>query len=205
MKQPKTIIFAIILALVLVSSACYFPQFISTEDAIATSVADALQKYADQTATVEAIATYTPYPTYTPNPTYTPQPSSAWYPYLYDYHPSDSGVRVGYYCNHASFVSETIADNTIFNAGESFTKSWTLMNTGQCTWSSGYRLVFREGSTMGGVLSSALPHDVPPGGTVTLSVILASPSSFGTYRGDWGLQTADGYRFALFWVQIHVR
>jgi len=207
MNYKKTILMAIVLVLMLVSSACFYPNLISTDDAIATGVAAGMKAIQDQTATVAAIATYTPYPTYTPEPTYTPQViNPAWYQYLYVYQPSDLAYYgSSSYCDRAAFVSETIYDNTVFNAGDTFVKSWTLHNIGQCTWHSSYRLVFTSGTAMGGASAYALPYDVPPGGTVTLSITLTAPSSYGTYRGNWALENASGYRFANFWVQIYVR
>jgi len=36
-------------------------------------------------------------------------------------------------CNKAEFISETIKDDTEFNANAPFTKTWRLKNTGTCT------------------------------------------------------------------------
>lgn len=57
--------------------ACFIPEVISANDAIATEVSTALEEVLEETAA--AAPTYTPYPTYTPVPTYTPNP------YLYPF------------------------------------------------------------------------------------------------------------------------
>src|SRR5438094_4289042 len=41
-----------------------------------------------------------------------------------------------------TFVSETIPDNTTEPAGQSFTKTWTVRNSGTTTWNSGYSLQY---------------------------------------------------------------
>lgn len=205
--MKKYPLLAAVIAILLVSSACYFPTIISSDAAVATEVQKSLEDILDETAAAEAAATYTPYPTYTPEPTYTPQ-ATAWYaPFYNQYIPSDSGGRTSItnYCNYATFVTETITDNTVFNPGDTFTKTWTIRNTGQCTWDTDYQLVFTSGNSLSGDTSSDLPHDVPPGGVVVLSVKLKAPGIPGTYKGEWAIESDDGYRFAKFWVQIKVR
>jgi len=71
MKNKKMII-GILITIAIITIACYIPEVLSSDDVIASEVAEALDNALEQT---EAAATYTPYPTYTPNPTYTSQPS----------------------------------------------------------------------------------------------------------------------------------
>ena len=54
------------------------------------------------------------------------------------------------YSYAASTVSETIYDNTVMDPEEDFTKTWTLLNSGTCSWYSGYQLVHVSGYQMGG-------------------------------------------------------
>lgn len=112
--------------------------------------------------------------------------------------------------NIADFVSETIADNTVEQANATFTKSWTLKNTGTCTWTTAYTLTLDSGEAMGGG-SVNLTQDVAPGATVTVSVNLTAPATAGTYQGFWKLADANGAKFGLdaankaFWVKIRVQ
>ncbi|MEA4907143.1 MAG: NBR1-Ig-like domain-containing protein [Anaerolineaceae bacterium] len=115
-------------------------------------------------------------------------------------------------CDRAGFVSDvTVGDNTVFSPGSTFVKTWRLQNTGSCTWTSSYQLVFDSGNAMGGPTAVGLPGTVAPGQTVDLSVTLVAPASTGTYQGFWKLQNASGARFGIganagtaFWVKIIV-
>jgi len=113
--------------------------------------------------------------------------------------------------DRAEFVEETVPDGAIFQAGDSFTKTWTLRNVGTCVWTTDYALIFEEGEQMGGDSPQPLSQEVRPGEEVTLSVMLTAPDTPGSYRGDWMLRNASGQAFGLgeqadvaFWVEIHV-
>ena len=113
-------------------------------------------------------------------------------------------------CDRADFIADvTIPDNTVITPGASFVKTWRLRNSGSCTWSTSYRLVFDSGNAMSGPATVSLPTSVAPGQTVDVSVTLTAPSSSGTYQGFWKLQNASGVRFGIgananvaFWVKI---
>jgi len=106
----------------------------------------------------------------------------------------------------SDFVSDvTIPDNTNEAAGADFTKTWRLRNSGTCTWTSDYDIVFFDGNIMGGPTSDNLPGSVAPGNTIDLSVDLTAPSSNGTHKGRWQLRNARGVLFgSIFFVQIVV-
>ena len=112
----------------------------------------------------------------------------------------------------ASFVSETVLDDTVFKPGVAFTKTWTLKNVGTCTWTTRYALSFYDGEQMGGSSMIPLSKEVQPGDTITLSVDLTAPNQTGKYKGRWMLMNAEGVLFGLgdsgnvaFWVQIIVQ
>jgi hypothetical protein len=98
-------------------------------------------------------------------------------------------------CNEAVFVSETVPDNTQFNLSESFTKTWTVMNTGTCTWNTNYKWVFVSGDQMEAPASVNLTQTVAPNGQITISVPMKAPYTAGTYTGYWALQGEDGVNF----------
>jgi hypothetical protein len=140
-----------------------------------------------QTTTPTTIPTETP----TLTLTFTPQPSDC--------------------TNKASFEEETIKDDTSFGANKNFTKTWTLRNTGTCTWTPDYKLVFEEGDSMGAATSTLIGQTVPPDDTATLSIDLTAPGTSGSYQGDFLLQSPGGQKFGLgsnadktFWVKIRV-
>ena len=107
-------------------------------------------------------------------------------------------------CNISHMTGETIADGTVFDAGDTFTKSWTLRNNGICDWTTDYRFVFESGDRMGGATSQALPHVVKPHDTITLSVDLTAPDDNGEYAGTWRLLADDGEKLGFYWVKIRV-
>jgi hypothetical protein len=115
-------------------------------------------------------------------------------------------------CDKATFVSDvTIPDGTLLAPGAGFTKTWRLRNSGRCTWTTAYRLVFYSGEQMSAPTTANLPWSVAPGQTVDLSVNMIAPPSAGEYRGFWILQNAAGALFGIgpnadmpFWLTIRV-
>jgi hypothetical protein len=114
-------------------------------------------------------------------------------------------------CDVATFVSDTVSDKVIMTPGTPFIKTWTLINSGTCTWTKYYRLVFESGEPMTESTEVAfLTKDLKPGGQVTLSVEMTAPLQEGSYQGFWKLANQDGYRFGLgntgdpFWVNVTI-
>lgn len=126
----------------------------------------------------------TPTLTRTPGPTWTASPT-------------------GLPCNRMEFIADvTIPDNTLLDPAEVFVKTWRVKNTGSCRWGADYKLVFDNGEKMDGVDWLPLPQNVPPNGTVDLSVELKTPLKPGKHSGEWKLQSAAGTRFGSLTVII---
>lgn len=114
--------------------------------------------------------------------------------------------------NKAAFVQDvTVPDNSIIAPGRPFEKVWRLRNTGSCTWTTDYALVFTSGHRMGASSPVRLLAEVEPGSAVDLKASLTAPAGYGTYRGHWHLQDGKGQPFGIgesgdkpFWVQIVV-
>jgi len=110
----------------------------------------------------------------------------------------------------ANLVQEEPPDGKIFAPGESFLKTWSLQNTGTCTWDKMYKLVYWDGDLIGGAVSYALPVVVAPGETKEIPILLQAPASDGSYRGYWRLKSPWGYDFGVgptsqsFYVDILV-
>ena len=117
------------------------------------------------------------------------------------------------YCDWVAFVKDvTIPDGTQLSAGEAFTKTWRLQNRGTCTWTSDYMLVYTSGDQMGSTTAVRLPGNVPPGGTVDVSVTLTAPAVNGYQRSYWMLRNPSGALFGsgskaneAFYVEIKVK
>ena len=160
----------------------------STVSARLTQIAfDALLQQMTQQAMVTATpaATSTPQPTFTPViPTPTPIP------------PTPTAVPIP--CHQATFIDDvTVKDNTVFTAGDAFVKTWRIKNTGSCSWTKDYKIVFQNGNSMSAPASVAFPATVNPGSTVDLSVPMNAPGNTGDYTGNWMLKAANGTVFGV--------
>ncbi len=114
-------------------------------------------------------------------------------------------------CDQAAFVAETIPDGSKFNPSREFVKTWTLRNSGTCTWDANYNIIFTDGVSMGAPASKHLTSGtVAPGETIEIALSLKAPISAGKHRGDFKLRNADGILFGIgekdgpFWVEINV-
>src|SRR5262245_15996693 len=65
----------------------------------------------------------------------------------------------------AELVGETPPDSVLLKTGEFFWKTWTLKNTGTCTWDSTYSLIYKSGDLLDGLTSYPIPGSVAPGET----------------------------------------
>ena len=116
-------------------------------------------------------------------------------------------------CNRATFVADvTIPDGSTVNPGSTFKKTWRLQNSGTCTWTSGYTVVYVAGERMGAPESEAITiGSVAPGASVDIDVDLTAPTTAGKYTGYFRLRSADGIQFGVltnasgtFYVQVVV-
>jgi hypothetical protein len=104
----------------------------------------------------------------------------------------------------------TIPDGTIISPGSSFWKTWSVKNTGSCTWNSSYKFVFMDGDVLGGAYVYNFPGFAAPKDTVEIPIQLYAPTATGTYKGYWKIQAPDGTIFGVgpedqsLWVSIVV-
>ena len=86
------------------------------------------------------------------------------------------------------FVADvTIPDDTKMGAGQSFTKTWRVRNTGKRPWGDGFQLVFVKGTAMTNQRTIPLPA-CAPGQEVEISIQQTAPTRRGTYFGDWKMR-----------------
>lgn len=105
----------------------------------------------------------------------------------------------------------TIPDDTPFEPGTEFVKTWRLINTGGCTWGPDYAVQFVSGEQMGAPDEVPINQTVLSGQMVEISIPMVAPADPGTYRGDWQVRNPDGALLAIegdagaaFWLQIAV-
>ena len=165
-----------------------------TEVALITAAAQSTA--GESTATQEATASATDsQPTNSPvpptaRPTTTPQP-----------------------CDRATEgepIDVTIPDDTEIVAGGAFTKTWRLINTGTCTWTTSYAVVWNSEAQLGVEDVVFLTGSVNPNQTVDISVPMIAPTESGSYQSNWILRNAAGVIFGIgdgsgvFWARIEV-
>ncbi len=110
-------------------------------------------------------------------------------------------------CDIASFVSDvTIPDGTSLSPGESFTKTWSVKNTGSCTWDGTYQLVYYGGDLMSAEQAVDFPEvDVAPGETGNVSVDFVAPTASGTYTSYWVFRNGSSQNFYIDGGSIYVQ
>jgi len=150
-------------------------------------------------------------PSATPSQTEALSPTETPFPTPSDT-PAPSPTNTPIPCDQISFVSDiTIPDGTVMVPGQKFNKIWRLKNTGSCTWTSGYSVVFSSGEAMGAPAAIQLTTGtVAPGGEFDVSLDLEAPVIAGTHRADFKLRNTNGIVFGLgdksgpFFVEIKV-
>ncbi len=208
-------IFGVLIAVSLALTACNLPSSKNTPtvnavDSVRTAAAETVSAVITQRAQMTAgVSTLAPatqtLPTMQPALTNTPAiPSSTLLP------PTETTAPIP--CNRGVFVKDmNVPDGTSFAPGTAFTKTWQVKNTGRCSWTTSYKLVFDSGNAMQAPASVAMPREVKPGELVDISVNLVSPANGGTYEGKFKFQDAEGNKFGLgdsltdsIWVKIVV-
>jgi len=115
----------------------------------------------------------------------------------------------------AQYISDDGLDGITYGPNLPFTKTWTVKNTGTCTWDSRY-LVFQ----ISGAFMTQQPgywivpqgQTVVPGQTVNISIGMTSPVENGNYNSYWGLKNENGQIMPIqggangnsFYVMINV-
>lgn len=156
--------------------------------------ADQIRTQAVSTFSADLTATAFAAPTNTPVPTLTAAPTIAA--------TSTGGIALGSTapvatasCYGLTFVSDvSIPDNTPVTAGQSFTKTWKVKNSGSCAWDAGFKFAFTGGDAMGGT-TYTVPSAVAAGAVTDISVAMTAPNKTGTLRGNWRMSTANGQFF----------
>ena len=112
-------------------------------------------------------------------------------------------------CTDAAILVEdvTYPDNTVVPAGEKFSKTWKLQNTGRCKWT-GYTIAFVSGDRMSAP-DTAPVSETEAGKPVDVSIDLVAPTTDGNYLGNFELRNAEGKSMligieSIFWVKIVV-
>jgi len=201
-KNKKILLWSGVAILVIAGIVILFLAFSGSDkpatDDVNVIYTDAALTVAAQQQTLQAgtfVATPTPTissPTVAPTllPTSTLQQTLVVLPTI---KPPVGTVTTG--CDNSAYISDvTIPDGTVIPAGQSFTKTWKVSNTGTCAWTATYQLIFISGDSLGGK-ATAIGTAVSPGQTADVSVVLTSTSATGTITGIWRLSNDKGQPF----------
>lgn len=169
---------------------------------IVNMVAATLQMGYTQTALAMPTATETPEPTMTAPPSATSEPLIIVTPALASTPtlggptplPIDPSTANG--CYNAALVADvTVPAGTSFKAGADFTKTWRLINTGTCDWTSDFKITYVGGSLFGSD-TTKIRQRIPVGGIGDISLDMKAPDGIsGTVVSNWQMATDTGIFF----------
>ncbi len=110
--------------------------------------------------------------------------------------PSATSAPVSAGCQDAAqYITDDGLDGTTYAPNTPFAKTWTVKNTGSCTWDDSYLVTQISGAYMTqspAYLIVPKGQTVSPGQMLNVTVGMTSPVENGSYRSDWALQKRDG-------------
>jgi hypothetical protein len=118
-------------------------------------------------------------------------------------------------CNRASAgkpsIDVTIPDGMTLKPGQPFSKTWRVTNSGSCTWTSDYALVWFSGESFSSVQKQNFAFEVPGGQSIDITIDMVAPDQAGVHQSNWKFVAPNGSFFGLgpagdapFWVRIVV-
>jgi hypothetical protein len=187
LKKILGIFFPVLLLAALLLSAC------SASITTATPTNDVSAIYTAGAQTIEARPakpTATSLPTSTVEPSITPTVTETLAP-----SPIPPTSPAKNFCDNSAFIVDvTIPDHTVLAPMQVFEKTWRFLNTGTCTWTEGYTIIFLKGDLMGGNTRS-INQKVAPQQQVDVTVRFTAPGTPGDYTGFWRLANSRGAPF----------
>jgi len=205
MQKPRFPLFWISIAFLLILSACTSPAAPEpTQDIseLVNQIAGTIQAGYTQTALAMPTATSTPEPTLTLEPSATPQPLVVVTPTLAASPtlsgptplPIDPSTANGCY-NAALVANVTVPPGSAYKAGDDFTKTWRLINTGTCDWTADFKITYVGGDLFGSD-TTKIRQRVGVGSIADISLEMEAPDGLsGTVVSNWQMATDTGSLF----------
>ena len=97
-------------------------------------------------------------------------------------------------------------DGKTFAAGEDFTKTWEIRNSGTCTWNENYLVIFYSGTQLAKDAQYKLTtEDIEPGKSVQISIPMTAPTTTGEFTSYWILRNDLGQNFFVDGSSIYAQ
>jgi hypothetical protein len=101
-------------------------------------------------------------------------------------------------CDRVQWMGDiTIPAGTTLLTGAPFVTTWRMQNSGSCTWTTAYSILYMDGETFSAPLSIFLPGNVAPGQSIDMPLNMIAPSVPGFYGSSWMLRNASGALFGI--------
>jgi hypothetical protein len=118
---------------------------------------------------------------------------------------TSSGSTSGGCLNSALISDVSIPSGTTIKAGDSFTKTWNVKNTGTCEWTRDFKITYVGGDIMGSD-TKKIRQVVGPGSSAEISLDMVAPGTTGTITSAWQMADDNGKLFGeVFGVSIVVK
>lgn len=99
----------------------------------------------------------------------------------------------------------TVADYSIFTAGQTIDKRWLVSNNGDCNWDARYRLRWISGDPLGAATDQPL-IPAAAGADAIIRMEFTAPFYPGEYTSEWKAIAPDGSEFGeSFFIKIVVQ
>jgi hypothetical protein len=109
-------------------------------------------------------------------------------------------------CLNSALISDvTVHNGAEIKAGESFTKTWLVKNTGTCAWNRDFKITYVGGDLMGSD-TTKIRQTIGPGSSAEISLAMVAPNSTGTVSTAWQMASDEGVLFGqIFGFSIVVK
>ncbi len=115
------------------------------------------------------------------------------------------------HCPLAEVTRETVPPGSTFQQGQWVVKQWTVLNAGDCKWTTGYHIVYYDGDRFNQPLVRNFHVEVWPGDFIIITFEFAAPEQIGTHKSWWMMRNENGELFgngpgdAPLYIEIDVK
>ncbi len=120
---------------------------------------------------------------------------------------ADSAQNINWTRDDVPYNFMNLGENRPVPPNEHFSMSWTLQNTGTCTWDSSYVIAFASGYRMAKSVSYPIVAEgdtVASGQSTIVNISMIAPQDTGSHQALWQLQSRDGTPILKFNIFVKV-